>query len=154
MTEILNENPLENEINNNEKIHCIRCNKKMNKKVLNNPICSYCIIDLKKEDTEKKKLQKQQDKEKKLAEKRIEQEKYLLNYDDNTRVYNSTGEYKICKNCEENKYFKDFYIIKDNKSKEDRYYLNGKCKECSSKTQVKKSNKLDKIINNYINNNN
>ena len=31
--------------------------KKMHKKVLNNPICSYCIIDLKKEDTEQKKLQ-------------------------------------------------------------------------------------------------
>jgi hypothetical protein len=146
--------PLETEIIEKINIQCMRCNKKMHKKVLNNPICSYCIIDLKKIDTEQKKLQKQQEKEKKLSDKKNEYEKHLYQYDDNTRVYNSTGEYKICKNCEENKYFKEFYIIKDNKSKEGRYYLNGKCKECSSKTQVKKSNKLEKIINNYINNNN
>lgn len=143
-------------INNfiNNRINCQRCNKKMNRKVMGFQICSYCINELKKIDAENKRLQKQLEKEKKKLEKQQEYEKYLLQYNDDIKVYNLTGEIKTCNDCKETKNFKEFYAIKDNKSKEGRYYLNGKCKECSSKTQIKKSKKVENIINNFLQNNN
>jgi hypothetical protein len=65
MTEIIN-NHLVLEIENNENskvFNCLKCNKKMFKKLLNNMICSSCLLILKKEDAEQKKLQKKLDKE-------------------------------------------------------------------------------------------
>lgn len=144
--------PLENENNNKSRIQCKRCDKKMNRKLLGFDICSYCVNELKKLDNEKKKLEKQLEKEKKLLEKKEEYEKHLLDYDGKIKVY-SLSEDKTCISCKETKNYKEFYAIKDNKSKDGRYYLNGKCKLCSCKTQIKKSNKVVNIINNFLQNN-
>ena len=161
MTEIIinnleneNENPLVLETDNKKVFNCLRCDKKMYKKVLNNMICSICLSDLKKQDAEQKKLQKQLDKEELKKKKIEEQQKYLLPYDDNIKVYNETGEVKICNICNIEKHYKEYYCIRDSKSKYNRWYLNGKCKKCSTKTQITKSNKMNNIINNFLQNNN
>jgi hypothetical protein len=75
-------------------------------------------------------------------------------YDDKIKVYNETGENKTCNICNENKNFKEFYAIRDTKSKYNRWYLNGKCRSCSTKTQIIKTKKLNNIINNFLQTNN
>ena len=129
-----------------EKLHCKRCNNKINRKIQNFEICNSCVNELKKIDIEQKKNIKLKIKETKLNNRNI----LLLDYSEDIKVYNRSGENKICNTCKENKYFKEYYIIKDNKSKDKKMYLNPKCKNCCSARQVKKSKKVDKILNNFL----
>ena len=130
-------------------ILCYNCKKRITRKIGNFDICRQCFNFMRMKYYEEKANIKRE----KISriKKLHEIEHYKSNGEKIKLFIKDTN--KICKICNEDKHFTDYYLLRDthNISSPENYYISTYCKICSSKKQIKQSKYVNGFIEKDIN---